>query len=185
MESIYNSVKGCMSLMNKGFTLAFYEMVADFDIVTERSHVLFENTRLFKSINGSIYCRGGSIMYPPPISYDDGWEVYPLEDPEFFFEMLFSQACLHKIYICEDETPCMEVWNYSDKFTFNMRVLCPKGLKNIEEMCKDNVQKTLPLKIVSALDVRNQMGLEYMRSLCFMFDLETQIAVFKPVVLWV
>lgn len=182
------AVRGCLSLMVKGFTLAFYEVVEDFDIIDERSYLLYENTRFFKCVNGRIYCKGGSIMHPPTVTYDDGWEIRPLNDPEYFFEVMFSYNCLDKVFICENERPSLEVWNKKVSFHFDKKRLCPLGIKNMLYTKKNDLEikcNVPPLKVLAALELRNTFGIESVGDICYMLDNDTRHEVFKPHVWWV
>jgi hypothetical protein len=184
-------VVNLLSIVKRGVIVCLKETIDDYDHENDTYYTVLINSRLFKYVNGKIYCKGGSVMYPPPNVYDDGWEIEPLADPYDFFINIIDEGCLEKVCVCDDDKEIaydiwtnQEGWMNGDMLKESM---CPRGLKQsiIEGMTQDSLKKNKPLKVLCAMVALETLGPLKLSEYAMYMDYEVYQEVFKPVAWWI
>lgn len=172
-----------------GYVVGVKEALDDYDYDTNQYVTIYTNDRQFRMSGGKVYCKGKSVMYPPPATDADGWEIEPIEDPYRFFDDLLDNGCVQDVYIFQTKTI---VWNVQTGWMQQKEILkhaiSPAFLKRVEVEEEVNVSSGFgvsPLKLLAGLATLDVIGPLYLKEISYCFDKETCECVLKPVVLWI
>ncbi len=180
--------------INKLFDVLRYQTVIgikealdDYDYETDQYVVTYTNDRQFRVIGGKVYCKGGSVMYPRPVTDEDGGEVEPIEDPFYFFEDLLDNGCVQEVYVFHEDAPSISIWDAVNGWLLRREIIkhvvSPSFLKKSD---KEEVIKPLSsLKVLAGLVALEVCGPMSLKEIEYCLDKETCQAVLKPSAWWI
>jgi hypothetical protein len=184
--------------MNKMFEVLRYgcvvgvrEALDDYDYETEQYVVCYTNDRQFRVVGGKVYCNGGSVLFPRPVTDSDGWEVEPIEDPFAFFEDLLDNGNVQEVYVSHEAGKKHTVWNCNDGWSSGRAILeCVIPPAFVNNKCCTEKETTcckalMPLKVLAGLVSLEVVGPMALKEFEYCFDTETINSVLKPVAWWV
>lgn len=179
-----------------GFVVGVKEVVEDFDYETDERFISYERDLQFRKSNGGVFCKGGSVMYPKPLTHADGWEVEPIDDPHRFFEDIFDNSCVEEVYILLNNNTTVSIWTRDGDWmskeemlrktvSFNMNEEAEAEVEVEVEVDASESNPIVSLKVLAGFVVLGEIGYDAWMEIQHCFDKETSAAVLKPVSWWI
>lgn len=186
MNSVCN--EKVFEVLRMGFVLGIKEAVNDYDYETNEYFCVYECDRQFRMSRGSVYCKGGSVICPRPATYQDGWEVKPIEYPERYFQDLADSQCITDVYIILNDNTTVPIWTQESKWMPReemMRRIVPSAFfEKCDELDCDK-KPLMSLQMIAGLATLEDIGLSGWSEIEYCFDSDTCKRILKPVVWWV
>jgi hypothetical protein len=140
----------------------------------------------FRMRDGKVYCKGGSVAYPPPATDEDGWEIEPVD--KSFFESMFEDGTIHEVMVSIHGSK-INVWSSEHGWDNSKNFLNAGSLQKVDTITtNDTVNENkglMSLKLLAAEVARQQLGTFAMREYAHFMDFEVHEALFKPSSWWV
>jgi hypothetical protein len=173
-------------ILRLGVVVGIVEGMEEEDWETGEIQFTTFNDRKFRMRSGRVYCKGGSVMHPTPVTDKDGWEVEPVD--QVFFEDILLE-CVHMIYVevCGQKVP---IWANDDmgweKSKNCLAMMLPQGFgKTVTKVQKPT--GLMSLKLLAAEVARDHKGplamREFVDEICM--DDETCNHMFSPPSWWI
>lgn len=142
----------------------------------------------FRMVDGMLFKRRYGVWPAPPVD-TDGFEFEPINTFDIAWMITSSHADEVKIdvgsaIVLDDNS--VNVWSSKNGFCSDWKKLVvPQGLKEdiLNELVLQVPNNLAPLKLLSAVKVREVYGVETLRE-CPYMDFETEKNMFKPVAWW-
>lgn len=171
-----------------GCVVGIKEALDDYDHETGQYVPFYVNDRQFRVSGGKVYCKGGSVMYPPPPVGLDEWEIHPIEDPYYFFEDMLDNGCVQEVYLVrcgEDERNA--IWNVQTGWLDRKEIVkhAVSSAFSTEYVNEEPVSPVSSLKIVAGLAALDVVGPLSLKEIEYCFDTETRECIMKPSKWWV
>lgn len=174
--------------LRMGYVVGVRETIDDYDHVSETYVSIVVNERQFRARGGSVYCKGGSVMFPVPVTGEDGWEVEPIEDPYRFFEDLLDNGCVEDVYIVCDDKPNVPIWSNQTGWLTRREIVKQAIPSAFHDKCVDSECEEKPLsslKVLAGLVALEVVGPLCVKEMEYCIDYETYKSLLKPKVWWV
>jgi len=145
------------------------------------------NDRQFRMRNGQVFCKGGSVMFPPPATDEDGWEVESVD--KWFFGQMYDDELIYKVYVLVDgnEVPVWtkdQDWDNSKNF-LNAAWLLEAATKAPEAEKPEEPKGIMSLRLLAAEAARDNQGVLALREYENHMDYETRVHVLSPASWWI
>jgi hypothetical protein len=145
------------------------------------------NDRQFRMRTGQVYCKGGSVMFPPPATDEDGWEVEPVD--EWFLREMYDEQLIYTVYVLVDgpEVPVWtkdQGWDNSKNF-LNATWLIEAATTAPEAEKPEEPMDVMSLRFLAAEAVRDHQGVLALREYENHMDYETRVQVLSPASWWI
>jgi hypothetical protein len=145
------------------------------------------NDRQFRMRNGQVFCKGGSVMFPPPATDEDGWEVESVD--KWFFGQMYDDELIYKVYVLVDgnEVPVWtkdQDWDNSKNF-LNSAWLLEAATKAPEAEKPEEPKGIMSLRLLAAEAARDNQGVLALREYENHMDYETRVHVLSPASWWI
>lgn len=186
-----------MRLMKKGLIINVRENCVITEFMSDDEDYTIEPTPYqytvsdvvsFRMVDGRLFQRRYGLWPSPPVD-TDGFEFEPINTFDLAWLITTSHADELKIdvgsaIIMDDKS--VNVWSSKTGFCSDWKkLIVPQGLKEdtINGLVLQVHSNLAPLKLLSAINVREAYGIDTLRQ-CRHMDYETEKNVFKPVVWW-
>lgn len=186
MNSVWN--KKVFEVLRMGFVLGIREVVNDYDYETNEYFCMYECDRKFRMSRGEVYCKGGSVLYPRPATYQDGWEIKPIDHPDWYFQDLADSQCVAEVYIALNDGTNLSIWKRETDWMPReemMRKVVPKPFFDKCEELEGIVKPVMSLQVIAGLVALGDIGLSAWSEIEYCLERETCKSILKPVVWWV
>lgn len=169
-----------------GCVVGIREALDDYDDETEQYVCIYTQDRQFRVKGGKVYCKGGSIMFPRPVTGEDGWEVEPLEDPHRFFEGVLDGSCVQDVYILCDNNTRVPIWNNQSGWLSKQEIIKHAFPTSFFDKCvEEKVNPLSSLKALAGFTAWESMDQVELKEIGYFFDDETRNHLLKPLSWWV
>lgn len=184
-QSVYEFVFRVVSILRMGVEVGITSGMTEEDWETgETWFTLFSDLK-FRMRDGKVYCKGGSVMYPPPVTDEEGWEVEPVDDR--VLESMFQ--CNNTLYVMIAGQK-VTLWTYEQGWDNSKKFLNAEALsKIVDTPAVDDVSSEnkgmMSLKVIAAETAREHMGVLALREFEHFMDYEVRERLFTPPSWWV
>jgi hypothetical protein len=173
--------------LGMGYVVGIRETIDDYDHETDKYVTIVTNDRQFRVRSGGVYCKGGSVMFPKPLTDADGWEFEPIANPYYFFDDLLDNGCVQDVYIYRDDKASVPIWNNQTGW-LSRREIIKRAVpalfgKCVDVECEGKYEQSL--KVLSGLVALEVVGPLYLKMMEYCFDYETREKLLKPKVWWI
>ena len=141
------------------------------------------NDRQFRMRNGEVFCKGGSVMFPPPATDEDGWEMESVD--KWFFGEMYDDELIYKVYVLVDghEVP---VWTKGQGWDNSKNFLNAAWLEAATKAEKPKEPMgVMSLRLLAAEVARDNQGVIALREYENHMDYETRVQVLSPASWWI